>query len=110
MPLTRILHRAGNVQELLHLSSHPSVDALEADIWVMNGRLFAHHERPVGRFLLGTLLGMTVLAKSDPRSEAAADMVRVALQALRPAVAKRNSGTRNQKRPAGVARPGRRSK
>lgn len=53
MPLTRILHRAGNVQELLHLSSHPSVDALEADIWVMNGRLFAHHERPVGRFLLG---------------------------------------------------------
>lgn len=66
--------------------------------------------RAVGRFLVGTLLGMTVLAKSDPRSDAAADMVRVALQALRPAGAKRNSGTRNQKRPAGVARPGRRSK
>ena len=49
----RILHRAGNFHDLLHLSEHPSVDALEADIWVMNGRLFAHHERPIGRFLLG---------------------------------------------------------
>ena len=49
----RILHRAGNFHELLHMSEHPSVDAIEADIWVMNGRLFAHHERPIGRFLLG---------------------------------------------------------
>ncbi|MGE3960711.1 MAG: hypothetical protein AB7F65_03415 [Dehalococcoidia bacterium] len=54
MALTRILHRAGNFHDLLHLSRHPSVDAIEADIWVMNGRLFAHHERPIGRFLLGT--------------------------------------------------------
>lgn len=66
--------------------------------------------RAVGRFLVGTLLGVTVLAKSDPRSDAAGDMVRVALQVLRPAGAKKNSGTRNQKRPAGVARPGRRPK
>ena len=49
----RILHRAGNFHELLHMSEHPSVDAIEADIWVMNGRLFAHHERPIGRSLLG---------------------------------------------------------
>ncbi len=53
MPPTRILHRAGNFTDLLHLSRHPAVDAIEADIWVMNGRLFAHHERPVGRFLFG---------------------------------------------------------
>lgn len=53
MAPVRILHRAGNFHDLLHLSEHPSVDALEADIWVMNGRLFAHHERPIGRFLLG---------------------------------------------------------
>jgi len=61
MPLTRILHRAGNFQELLHLSRHPAVDAIEADIWVMNGRLFAHHQRPVGRFLFdnrGPALGV----------------------------------------------------
>lgn len=52
MRTTRILHRAGNFQELLHLASHPAVDAIEADVWVRNGRLWAHHERPVGRFLL----------------------------------------------------------
>jgi hypothetical protein len=49
---TRILHRAGNFHDLLHLVGHPAVDAIEADIWVRNGRLFAHHERPIGRFLL----------------------------------------------------------
>lgn len=36
----------------------------------------------VGRFLLGALLGLTVLQKSDPRSPAARDLVAVALQAL----------------------------
>lgn len=65
--------------------------------------------RAVGRFLVGTLLGMTVLAKSDPRSEAAADMARVALEVLRPAgPRKKSSGTRNQKPAARVARPRRR--
>lgn len=56
---TRILHRAGNVHDLLHLAGHPAVDALEADIWVMNGRLFAHHERPLGPLFLSlrTFLG-----------------------------------------------------
>ena len=48
MPPTRILHRAGNDPELLHLASHPSVDAIEADIWASGGRFFAHHERPLG--------------------------------------------------------------
>lgn len=51
--LTRILHRAGNVHELLHLAGHPAVDAIEADVWVVGGHLVAHHERPVGRWLLG---------------------------------------------------------
>ena len=51
--LTRILHRAGNVHELLHLTRHPAVDAIEADVWVVRGHLVAHHERPVGRWLLG---------------------------------------------------------
>ena len=49
---TRVLHRAGNFHDLLHLAEHPAVDAIEADIWVMNGRLFAHHERPVGSLFL----------------------------------------------------------
>lgn len=38
----------------------------------------------LARFLLGTLLGLTVLQKSDPRSEAPRDMVRVALRSLTP--------------------------
>lgn len=63
--------------------------------------------RAVGRFLVGTLLGVTVLAKSDPRSDAAADMARVALGVLDP---KKNSGSGNQKRAARVARPRRRPK
>jgi len=52
MPVTRVLHRAGNVRELLHLALHPTVDAIEADIWVSRGQFFAHHERPVGPLLL----------------------------------------------------------
>jgi TetR/AcrR family transcriptional regulator, transcriptional repressor for nem operon len=36
--------------------------------------------RAVARFLLGTLLGLKVLQKSDPRSAAGADMAKVALQ------------------------------
>ena len=49
---TRILHRAGNFHDLLHLAGHPSVDAFEADVWVVRGKLIAHHERPVGKWLL----------------------------------------------------------
>lgn len=52
-PPTRILHRAGNFHDLLHLAEHPSVDAIEADIWVVRGRLIAHHQRPVGPLLVG---------------------------------------------------------
>ncbi len=48
MAVTRILHRAGNFRESLHLATHPGVDAIEADIWVWNGRLVAHHDRPIG--------------------------------------------------------------
>jgi len=50
---TRILHRAGNFHDLLHLAGHPAVDAIEADIWVVRGHLVAHHERPIGPWLLG---------------------------------------------------------
>lgn len=49
---TRILHRAGNFQEFLHLAGHPAVDAIEADIWASGDRFYAHHERPVGPLLL----------------------------------------------------------
>ena len=43
----------------------------------------ASHDRATARFLVGALLGVKVLTKSDPRSPAAADMVRVTLDALR---------------------------
>ncbi|MSQ42399.1 MAG: hypothetical protein EXR65_05120 [Dehalococcoidia bacterium] len=48
MPVTRVLHRAGNVRALLPLASHPAVDAIEADVWVHGSRLVAHHDRPLG--------------------------------------------------------------
>lgn len=51
---TRILHRAGNFHDLLHLAHHPAVDAIEADIWVVGGNLIAHHERPLGPLLLSS--------------------------------------------------------
>lgn len=53
MTTTRILHRAGNFRDMLHMAEHPAVDAIEADIWVMGGRLYAHHERPLGPLLIG---------------------------------------------------------
>lgn len=53
MTVTRILHGAGNARtgdldQLLALAQHPAVDAIEADVWVHNGALHAHHERPLG--------------------------------------------------------------
>lgn len=48
MPVTRILHRAGNFRDSLGFVDHPAVDAIEADIWVWNGHLVAHHDRPLG--------------------------------------------------------------
>lgn len=53
MPVTRILHGAGNtgrgnLDTLLALARHPSVDAIEADVWVHGDRMLAHHERPLG--------------------------------------------------------------
>ena len=73
MPVTRILHNAGNISvgqrtpestpqsaaanidALRMLARHPAVDAIEADVWVHGGVLLAHHERPLGPlpFLLG---------------------------------------------------------
>lgn len=46
-PLARILHGAGNFHELLAFLLHPSVDAIEADVWARNGHLLAHHPRPL---------------------------------------------------------------
>lgn len=46
--MLRILHRAGNLRDLLPLAEHPAVDAIEADIWVRGDRLVAHHDRPLG--------------------------------------------------------------
>lgn len=48
MPILRVLHRAGNLRDLLPLAEHPAVDAIEADIWVRGDRLVAHHDRPLG--------------------------------------------------------------
>ncbi|MGE3857842.1 MAG: glycerophosphodiester phosphodiesterase [Dehalococcoidia bacterium] len=53
MPVTRILHGAGNaatgdLDQLLALARHPAVDAFEADVWVHGDGLRAHHERPLG--------------------------------------------------------------
>ena len=48
MPVTRVLHSAGNYRDLHPLARHPAVDAIEADVWVRAGRLVAHHERPLG--------------------------------------------------------------
>ena len=44
----RVLHGAGNFRESLSLARRPEVEAIEADVWVRSGRLFAHHERPLG--------------------------------------------------------------
>ena len=55
MPLTRILHRGGNLRSTFAAAEHPAVDALEADVWVRHGSLFLHHDRPLG--LLPLLLG-----------------------------------------------------
>ena len=48
MAITRILHGAGNVRELLPAAGHPAVDAIEADVWVRGEQLYAHHSRPLG--------------------------------------------------------------
>lgn len=48
MPVVRILHRGGNLPDLLPLATHPAVDAIEADIWVRGDRIVAHHDRPLG--------------------------------------------------------------
>lgn len=53
MPVQRILHRAGNDLTTIPLSHHPAVDAIEADLWSVGGRLVAHHERPIGRSPFG---------------------------------------------------------
>lgn len=48
MPVVRILHRGGNLRDLLPLATHPAVDAIEADIWVRGDQIVAHHDRPLG--------------------------------------------------------------
>lgn len=48
MPVTRILHRGGNHRSSFATADHPAVDALEADVWVHDGELFLHHDRPLG--------------------------------------------------------------
>lgn len=48
MPVTRVLHAAGNYRNLHPLAAHPAVDAIEADIWIRTGAIVVHHERPLG--------------------------------------------------------------
>ena len=47
MPVTRILHRAGNSRDLLDSPAHLAVDAIEADVWVHDHRILVHHDRPL---------------------------------------------------------------
>lgn len=46
--MLRTLHAAGNYRELHPLAEHPSVDAIEADVWVAGNRVVARHERQLG--------------------------------------------------------------
>ena len=47
MTVVRTLHRGGNSRDLFALAADDAVDAIEADAWVIGGRIFAHHERPL---------------------------------------------------------------
>lgn len=51
MTVTRTLHRAGNRQQLPALAGVP-VDAIEADAWVIGGRVVLQHARPLGNLPL----------------------------------------------------------
>ncbi len=66
MPVTRVLHSAGNYRELHPLARHPAIDAIEADLWVRGGRLVAHHERPLGAIPLQVHRRGLRLAPRDP--------------------------------------------
>ena len=48
MPVTRVLHGAGNDRALLTFAVHPAVDAIEADVWSFGGTILAHHDRRLG--------------------------------------------------------------
>jgi glycerophosphoryl diester phosphodiesterase len=48
VPVTRILHRGGNLRRTFIAAEHPAVDALEADVWAHRGELYLHHDRPLG--------------------------------------------------------------
>jgi len=73
VPLTRILHRAGNVRDLLPFADHPGVDAIEADVWVRGHHIVAHHERPVGPLPL--LVGGWRLRRLPPQPVSLAELV-----------------------------------
>jgi glycerophosphoryl diester phosphodiesterase len=48
MTVIRTLHGAGNVRSPRPLPADAPVDALEADAWVVRGRIVLQHERPIG--------------------------------------------------------------
>jgi hypothetical protein len=48
VPVTRVLHGAGNTRAMLALAGHPAVDAIEADVWSHGGHILAHHDRRIG--------------------------------------------------------------
>ncbi len=47
MTVTRTLHRAGNRRALPPLTTQP-IDAIEADAWIVRGRVVLQHARPIG--------------------------------------------------------------
>lgn len=50
MTVVRTLHGAGNAPGIVPLPRDAPVDALEADAWVVRGRLILQHDRPVGAY------------------------------------------------------------
>lgn len=66
----RVLHSAGNYRDQHHLAKHFVVDALEADLWVRNGFLVAHHDRPLGPIpLMVNQSGLSFAPRSPLRLE-----------------------------------------
>lgn len=53
MTVVRTLHGAGNVAVPQPLAPEAPVDVLEADAWVIRGRLVLQHDRPVSAYPVG---------------------------------------------------------
>ena len=93
MPVTRILRADGDPASALAYAGHPAVDAIEVDMWVHDGELFARRKTALSRLpgrpraqdepldvrtLLGELAGRArlVLAVAEQRGDPAPEIAR----------------------------------